>query len=381
MGTHPIFESDFDCLTVMVKSEMAIEEGSPLRIECTLDAILTDLKYKRVNDKKLRNIFTKTAKKEIFFVKQNDWKSSIEDGKLILTKSNVQLEDSGTYYCSDSIRKNTTIDINVFAKPATSIKFRSNLSAKEDTPLEIGTCYALGSSNMSDVYWLDQNGKKYFGESSIEKDSKNRYEVKNTLTIKASYEIHQNAYRCVIEHQYMEQWTSGLSDSVNISWKPRNVKIETPRNTLDLAAYEQYELICSADANPPASFTWKIRHPNTTNPVLKHWNFNQGHVLSTESLAKSDSGVLITCEAINSLGKASRETQLQVSEAMRFGGLSSMTVLISLGALLLLIFVVFFTAFILKLLRQRKTTVYKTGNVRSSSSSSDKIKFGEGQQV
>jgi len=40
---------------------------------------------------------------------------------------------------------------------------------------------------------------------------------------------------------------------------------------------------------------------------------------------------------------------------MRFGGLSSMTVLISLGALLLLIFVVFFTAFILKLLRQRKS--------------------------
>ena len=154
-----------------------------------------------------------------------------------------------------------------------------------------------------------------------------------------------------------------------------------------------------------------------------------GHVLSTESLAKSDSGVLITCEAVNSLGKASRETQLQVSgklnflsdwdfilpiicfntgdwllltlkyisEAMRFGGLSSMTVLISLGALLLLIFVVFLTAFILKLLRQRKSkvliylkqmnliwclaTVYKTGNVRSSSSSSDKIKFGEGQQV
>ena len=32
-----------------------------------------------------------------------------------------------------------------------------------------------------------------------------------------------------------------------------------------------------------------------------------------------------------------------------------MTVLISLGALLLLIFVVFFTAFILKLLRQRKS--------------------------
>ena len=51
-------------ILVMVKSEMAIEEGSPLRIECTLDAILTDLKYKRVNDKKLRNIFTKTAKKE-----------------------------------------------------------------------------------------------------------------------------------------------------------------------------------------------------------------------------------------------------------------------------------------------------------------------------
>ena len=51
-------------ISVMVKSEMAIEEGSPLRIECTLDAILTDLKYKRINDKKLRNIFTKTAKKE-----------------------------------------------------------------------------------------------------------------------------------------------------------------------------------------------------------------------------------------------------------------------------------------------------------------------------
>ena len=71
---------------------------------------------------------------------------------------------------------------------------------------------------------------------------------------------------------------------VNISWKPRNVKIETPRNTLDLAAYEQYELICSADANPPASFTWKIRHPNTTNPVLKHWNFNQGNSLFRSSI-------------------------------------------------------------------------------------------------
>ena len=34
-----------------------------------------------------------------------------------------------------------------------------------------------------------------------------------------------------------------------------------------------------------------------------------------------------------------------------------MTVLISLGALLLLIFVVFLTAFILKLLRQRKSKV------------------------
>ena len=57
-----LHENNF--ISVMVKSEMAIEEGSPLRIECTLDAILTDLKYKRVNDKKLRNIFTKTAKKE-----------------------------------------------------------------------------------------------------------------------------------------------------------------------------------------------------------------------------------------------------------------------------------------------------------------------------
>ena len=43
-----------------------------------------------------------------------------------------------------------------------------------------------------------------------------------------------------------------------------------------------------------------------------------GHVLSTESLAKSDSGVLITCEAVNSLGKASRETQLQVSGKLNF---------------------------------------------------------------
>ena len=76
----------------------------------------------------------------------------------------------------------------------------------------------------------------------------------------------------------LKSWT------VNISWKPRNVKIETPRNTLDLAAYEQYELICSADANPPASFTWKIRHPNTTNPVLKHWNFNQGNLLFKDFL-------------------------------------------------------------------------------------------------
>ena len=48
------------------------------------------------------------------------------------------------------------------------------------------------NSYRSDVYWLDQNGKKYFGESSIEKDSKNRYEVKNTLTIKAVYEIHKD---------------------------------------------------------------------------------------------------------------------------------------------------------------------------------------------
>ena len=50
-------------------------------------------------------------------------------------------------------------------------------------------------------------------------------------------------------------------------------RIET--HDKDLAQYDQYELICSSDANPPAEYTWKIRHPNMTSPIIKHWKFNQ----------------------------------------------------------------------------------------------------------
>ena len=67
----------------------------------------------------------------------------------------------------------------------------SNICGARELPWPLDG-YLSSNSNRSDVYWLDQNGKKYFGESSIEKDSKNRYEVKNTLTIKASYEIHKD---------------------------------------------------------------------------------------------------------------------------------------------------------------------------------------------
>ena len=63
--------------------------------------------------------------------------------------------------------------------------------------------------------------------------------------------------------------------AVNVTWKPRNVTISTPKNTLDLSTFEKYRLVCSADANPAAEFTWKIRHPNMTEPVIKHWEFNE----------------------------------------------------------------------------------------------------------
>ena len=68
---------------------MAIEEGSPLRIECTLDAILTDLKYKRVNDKKLRNIFTKTAKKEKMRIVVSLHRSIVRCSKSSVVQSNT----------------------------------------------------------------------------------------------------------------------------------------------------------------------------------------------------------------------------------------------------------------------------------------------------
>ena len=40
-------------------------------------------------------------------------------------------------------------------------------------------------------------------------------------------------------------------------------------------------------------------------------------ILSTQSLAKSDSGILVVCEAVNSEGMATRETRLQVSGKLK----------------------------------------------------------------
>ena len=117
----------------------------------------------------------------------------------------------------------------------------------------------------------------------------------------------QSQFRCEVVHRFMTTWTSKSSEkgneeiivkmngqrndrltvrliaeiviidslAVNVTWKPRNVTISTPKNTLDLSTFEKYRLVCSADANPAAEFTWKIRHPNMTKPVIKHWEFNE----------------------------------------------------------------------------------------------------------
>ena len=45
---------------------------------------------------------------------------------------------------------------------------------------------------------------------------------------------------------------------------------------LNLSTNLAYELICSASANPPAKYTWKISHPNRTTTPVSHWNFQLG---------------------------------------------------------------------------------------------------------
>lgn len=345
-------------------SKFTVQEGADLKLDCNDDKKLIDLKYQDQTSGLLRIIFTKTTSQEKFFQKKWRARPTSNERQLSFIKRGVQLTDAGIYYCSDSMKNNVTFNVDVYAVPKPSIKFEQNLTTREGDLLTIGVCYANGSSEISQLYWVDQENNKFMGEDSTSNDEMGRYNVNNILRLKSAQSHHQKQFRCIVEHRNFPPWTSIESSKVNVKWKPRNIKISTPKNTLDLATFEQYELICNADANPPAEYTWKIRHPNISSPIITHWNFNQ-NVLSTQSLAKSDSGILVVCEAVNSEGMATRETRLQVSETIRFAGLSSTTLFISLGTLITFMIGVCITACTLRLIRNRKMTVYKTGNIRT----------------
>lgn len=344
-------------------SKYTVQEGADLKLDCDYDKVLIDLKYKDKKSGSVRNIFTKTSAQQKFF--KDNWKVTRNGSQLSFLKRGIQLTDAGIYYCSDQMKKNVTFNVDVYAVPTPTIKFGPNLTTSEGEELTIGWCYANGSSEISKLSWLDQENNVYPGVMSVPiKDKKGRYNVNNELRLTSAQSHHQKQFRCVVEHRNFPPWTSEPSSKVNVKWKPRNITITTPKDTLDLSTFEKYELVCNADANPPAEYTWKIRHPNISSPIITHWNFNQ-NILSTQSLAKSDSGILVVCEAVNSEGMATRETRLQVSESIRFAGLSATTLLISLGSLVTFMLGVCTTACILRAIRNRKMTVYKTGNIRT----------------
>ena len=98
----------------MTTKAESIEAGNSLKIRCKFDESLTDLKYQKENEI-VKTIYSKMGGSAVAFDKK--WVAIDDIDQFVIFKKNkIEITDSGTYFCSDSQKRNSTFKYDIYGK-------------------------------------------------------------------------------------------------------------------------------------------------------------------------------------------------------------------------------------------------------------------------
>jgi len=222
--------------------------------------------------------------------------------KLVLTLTDVTLDDAGSYSCESDKGSVTPIDINVTVKPTVVLETKINDIEEGKSDTIVAICTASGAKPQPDLVWTDDQGVDYSAESTVQPSDDNRLTtVTSELKIaKVDRSHHLRKFTCTVK-QAGEEVSAETTDTVNVQWKPTGVTITNEDTYTENSAAT---IVCSADANPDPSYRWQVQRSNETEPSDvsgNTWSVD-GSNISTESLLLSDDQIKLFCVASNDFG-------------------------------------------------------------------------------
>ncbi|KAG8569522.1 hypothetical protein GDO81_014445 [Engystomops pustulosus] len=274
---------------------------------------------------------------------------SISDGTIQISR--LQLQDEGAYICEFATfptgNRENQLNLTVLAKPTNKMEETLRLlvaNPRSKEKVVVATCISANGKPPSTITWET----KLKGEAEYQ-------EIKNdngTVTVISRYrlvptrEAHRQSLTCVINYQ-TERVTRNTT--LSVQYEPQ-VSIEGFDGNWYVKRLE-VQLICRADANPPAhSYTW--RTANGTLPdsaeVKNNTLFFRGPV------TYSISGTYI-CEATNAIGSQTGQVEVNITDKPLPMGLSG-SLLGILGGVVaaLLIIIAAVSAFLVRRKKQKQ---------------------------
>nr|XP_057940957.1 sialic acid-binding Ig-like lectin 14 [Doryrhamphus excisus] len=183
-----------------------------------------------------------------------------------------------------------------------------NLTVKEVMagPYVTASCSVTHSCPASPpVFVWSHDGQEHYGTQALDNG---QWEATSTLTFPIRTSNNNMPLECAVTYKGGQK--QKVSKIINIKYAPKDVKVEYKTG---IKEGEVVHLICSCDANPPASYEW---HDDHSAEVYK------GRLFLLPNVSRHI-GILY-CTAVNKMGKAkSGPVQLDVSYAPEIKNMSS----------------------------------------------------------
>ena len=285
--------------------QMELETGSSLEFDCEFDTEFLDLTFSKDKKGVYQSVYTAAGDQEKFFRDKDEWSIRKNGTMYKFRRDNMDQEAAGTYRCVDSRKNSVFFDVTVEPSPTIAAYFDAVLEASVGEELFIGTCSTRNDSKVERLTWMDQYNNYYPGSWNASNVTAELNGMKNKLELQADRALHKKKFMCVAEYEASIPWVSQPSEEVNIKWKPKDVVIAMSDD--EHGHEDGNEMICSADANPAALYTWEIRYPSSLKSLVENWRFNQP-VTYTELPEDSQTTLVLVCKASNSEGSEVYET-------------------------------------------------------------------------
>ncbi|KAM3608478.1 uncharacterized protein V6R79_026224 [Siganus canaliculatus] len=224
---------------------------------------------------------------------------SIDERNGSLQLSDVTLMDDGMYSCVITLfpsgNRDAKVPLKVLVPPVSSLELHRPILGKEEVALV--TCIAAGSKPPATVRWLNLTENMREESRTIENANGTSTTV-NSLMAVPSVDINHRLVQCQVTNPDLST-TETLSINVEVYFPPT-----------DVTFYEEADgsLVCVAEANPVASFSWRrLNKPWPESAVSV-----QAEKLSFQTLT-SDLNGFYQCVASNNYGEKAGQLYVHVS--------------------------------------------------------------------